>query len=299
MRGFVLVDQSDEELYTVSPEEMEFLALEGNIDFPTITKAEIEDRGKANWFAKSLVLIQTGWFIVQCIARASQHLPLAELEVVTLAYAILNLLVYILWWCKPQNVQFPVRVKLLKPLPEISTRETIPSVGFKVDPLWPFNITAATSESIVTTAMAGNIIMGVVTSIFGAIHCIAWSYEFPSYKEEVLWRVSSVFMTAGPVTYALLCLLLLLVYALWIRRGFTFIEIAGSLGTFKPNWKGVAVTIILVIPLYSLLFSFSWLMIGYVFGRITSLILALIELRALPAGAFQTVSWTTFIPHIG
>ena|ERR1700683_587671 len=104
MEGFVLVDQSDKELYTLSSKKMEFLTQEGTIDFPTITKVEIEDCSKADWLAKSLILIQMGWFIVQFSAHAAQHLPIAELEVVTLAYATLNLLVYILWWYKPQNV---------------------------------------------------------------------------------------------------------------------------------------------------------------------------------------------------
>src|SRR5271170_2384680 len=47
-------------------------------------EAEIEDRGKSDWMAKLLVLIQVSWFIIQCIARA-EHLAITELEIVTLA----------------------------------------------------------------------------------------------------------------------------------------------------------------------------------------------------------------------
>ena len=49
------------------------------------TKAEIQDRGKGDWFAKSLVLLQTSWFVMQCIARGIERLPLTHLEIVTLA----------------------------------------------------------------------------------------------------------------------------------------------------------------------------------------------------------------------
>ena len=78
-----------------------------NIDFSSftmLTKAEIEDRGKSDWLAKSLVLLQTSWFIIQCIAQGIKHLPL------TLAYAAMNFVIYIFWWYKPLNVNRPVQI---------------------------------------------------------------------------------------------------------------------------------------------------------------------------------------------
>ena len=74
------------------------------------TKAEIENKGKSNWLAKLLVLLQTSWFVLQCIARAIGHLPVTHLKIVTLAYAAMNFMMYIFWWHKPLNVNQPVRV---------------------------------------------------------------------------------------------------------------------------------------------------------------------------------------------
>ena len=74
------------------------------------TKAEIEDKGKSDWLAKSLVLLQTSWFVMQCIARAIEHLPVTHLEIVTLAYSAMNFVIYIFWWNKPVNVNRPIRV---------------------------------------------------------------------------------------------------------------------------------------------------------------------------------------------
>ena len=54
-----------------------------DIDFSSFrvpTEAEIKDRGKSDWLAKSLVLLQTSWFVMQCIARAHAHLPVTHLE---------------------------------------------------------------------------------------------------------------------------------------------------------------------------------------------------------------------------
>ena len=81
-----------------------------DISFTMPTEAEIKDRGKRDWLAKSLVLLQTSWFVTQCIARGIKHLPVTHLEIVTLAYAAMNFVIYIFWWNKPLNVNRTVRV---------------------------------------------------------------------------------------------------------------------------------------------------------------------------------------------
>ena len=42
------------------------------------TEAEIKDGGRSDRLAKSLVLLQTSWFIMQCIAHAIKHLPVTQ-----------------------------------------------------------------------------------------------------------------------------------------------------------------------------------------------------------------------------
>ena len=83
------------------------------IDFSSFTvptEAEIEDRGKSDWLTKSLVLLQTLWFVMQCIAWAVEHLPVTHLEIVTLAYVAMNFAIYIFWWNKPLNINRPIQV---------------------------------------------------------------------------------------------------------------------------------------------------------------------------------------------
>src|SRR5271163_3141862 len=64
---------------------------------PYVTEEEIKDRGKSDAIAKGIVLLQTMWFIIQCAARGLTHLPLTRLEVMTLAYAMMNFFIYIFW----------------------------------------------------------------------------------------------------------------------------------------------------------------------------------------------------------
>ena len=67
------------------------------------TGAEIKTRGRRDWFAKSLVLLPTPWFIMQRIARAIEHLPVTHLEIVTVTYAPMNFVIYIFRWNVPLN----------------------------------------------------------------------------------------------------------------------------------------------------------------------------------------------------
>src|SRR5277367_4368063 len=74
------------------------------------TKQELENQSKSDGLAKTLVLLQTLWFVAQCIARRVEKLPTTELEIVTLAYTAIYVGIFIAWWDKPRNVDCPIRV---------------------------------------------------------------------------------------------------------------------------------------------------------------------------------------------
>ena len=99
----------------LSSERISDLLWEGKIEFPTITVEEIKDRSKADGFSKTIALGQTLWFVTQCISRRAQHLDLTLIELLTLSLAVLNGLMYFLWWNKPLDVRCPVRVYLRVP----------------------------------------------------------------------------------------------------------------------------------------------------------------------------------------
>ena len=98
--------QDDQPLHPL--QETDLRNCDGYESFILPTEEEIRDRGKSNWLAKSLVLLQTSWFVMQCIVRAIEHLPITHLEIVTLAYAAMNFVIYIFWWNKPLNVNRPI-----------------------------------------------------------------------------------------------------------------------------------------------------------------------------------------------
>jgi hypothetical protein len=256
---------------------------------PLTSEAEIKDRGKSDGIGKFIVLFQTAWFIIQCIARGIKHLPLTELEIVTLAYSMMNFFVYIFWWDKPRNVGCPIRIyENLAPnhmseerdsgLWEIVVQVMFYIIGaqdqFTVLPqerrvpiFWSGGVEDSDSGWIASLhAALGPSIVGMA---FGAMHCIAWSYEFPSHTELVLWHISCVTMMAVPLLSAVACALV-------------------SIG------ESPQVIVIFAACLILLVLS-AWL---YIAARIATIVMAFTTLRSLPSEAFTVVDWTTFIPHI-
>ena len=119
MGGFTLVDP--EQKNRENKEEGTVLTLDyfrehPEIDshIPEITAAEIEDRSKGDALSKIIAILQTTWFIVQCVARGEQRLALTELELVTLALASLNAVTFAIWWHKPLSLQEPVKIYIQK-----------------------------------------------------------------------------------------------------------------------------------------------------------------------------------------
>jgi hypothetical protein len=302
-----------------------------------IIKEEIEDRSKGDLLSKGIVLIQTGWFILQLIARAIQHLPITELEPVALAFAILNFTTYGVWWNKPLDVQCPVVVievaeDVNEPAaPEIdqcsvTPPEEPPGSLHGTQPALPRGLfTLSHSRSISVKEVVKHVFEAVsdvflnlvytgdsqvevyfvdmqrvptfywgidlgdelywtfqrsvngfsilVATVLGAIHCIAWSFQMPGEVERMLWRIAAAYTTVSPLPFATM------------MGGFNLTPEAPLCHTMR-HCLLLRQLIILGPPLL------------YIAARMTLLAQAFALLRALPAGAYATVRWTTFIPHI-
>ena len=305
MGGFHLFEHSSEETnYNYPCESQEddkplHLLKESDLScysesFTMPTEAEIKDRGKSDWLAKFLVLLQTSWFVMQCIVCGIKHLPVTHLEIVTLAYAAMNFMIYIFWWNIPLNVNRPVRVfqksgesepggtqhqpiseawkltwesvlnglkMIFKFITGIQDQDVNLSREDRVPRFW--------ANSTGNDFMIADLIMLGVGICFGAIHCIAWGFSFPTHAELLIWQVSSVTITAVPI----------------------FIPLMYSLGFWleHTDFSTVAnIAILSLIPAGLL----------YIIARAVTLVLALTSLRELPPGALNTVHWTTFIPHV-
>ncbi|KAL8669386.1 MAG: hypothetical protein Q9168_006022 [Polycauliona sp. 1 TL-2023] len=77
-----------------------------------LSEENIRDKSNADGTAKLIALGQVLWFVAQSIMRAAHHLPLAQLESMTLSYVPLFAITYAFWWIKPKDVLSPSVVEL-------------------------------------------------------------------------------------------------------------------------------------------------------------------------------------------
>jgi len=96
----------EEPYVTVTPAGAVELARLGLLN--PVPEDVIYEKTKADPIKKMVVCMQAGWFIVQCIARVADDLPLSLLEIHVLTHVFVALLMYLFWFAKPYDVASPV-----------------------------------------------------------------------------------------------------------------------------------------------------------------------------------------------
>ncbi|KAJ3995891.1 hypothetical protein F5050DRAFT_215211 [Lentinula boryana] len=95
----------------ITPEGIQFLLKHKPELLPDLSIEEISDRNKRNSLSKSVLVVQVSFFVIDCIARKLQGLPITLLEVTTVAHALCSLLAYVCWWSKPLSVNQPAFIR--------------------------------------------------------------------------------------------------------------------------------------------------------------------------------------------
>lgn len=283
MGGFMLYVNGEPYL-TLNHYHILKLIREECIDVPTLTEKQIHDKSKGNAISKGLVMLQVAWFVMQLITRAIYHLETTQLEVGTLAFAVLNFLTYAAWWNKPLDVRcpHPVHWKSTKSRPkdhirvpesdQVSQWGILSPVFDSITELlsWTYH-----SRKLRVSTFGGNILGDsdtidamvvffsgmLMATIFGGIHCMAWFFAFPTYQEQVLWRMSAVAITGIP-------------------------------------WLLVPITCFLIILNVPSAVGKALCVMSYIAARAILLVLTFTTLRNLPSDTYKVVSWTSYVPHL-
>ncbi|KIK51331.1 hypothetical protein GYMLUDRAFT_234210 [Collybiopsis luxurians FD-317 M1] len=330
----------------IYPEEADFVG--------SIKRREVKDRSHKDGLAKLIAVGQTAWFVVQLLARWVQHLPITKLEIMTFAFAVMDVLIYCFWWNKPQGVRCHVRVpdqlqrreeepaekRMAGEAPERGTPSTNDQfhnavssfvkaarekvykwdISYRLDVLahekglalkfrawlemmgliFLFPITTlfdvifldngtlykSFSDQVVSFARTPKLepsnkmdqyIAYLAAILFGAIHCAAWVFAFPSAIEQTLWRISSIIVSCAPI---------ILIIGIWIAPA-----VSKVFKWLVFDW---------MIDVFECMVMFTGIviMLGYIAARFTLAVLSVLTLRNLPPEAYQTVDWTAFVPHI-
>ncbi|KAJ8502635.1 hypothetical protein ONZ45_g11566 [Pleurotus djamor] len=157
MQGF-LVKSGNGKIRALTLEDI----TSGRVPWPEVSYTELCDRSKGDGFAKSVTILQLSWFTAQLIGRKLQGLAITELEVMTLAYTLTCGILYAFWFDKPYNVKVPI------------------IISTKLDSLPP------PTKSLVGTHRMQIAIL-ITGSLFGAVHLLAWNFDFPTRAEQISW----------------------------------------------------------------------------------------------------------------
>jgi hypothetical protein len=118
-----------------------------------------------------------------------------------------------------------------------------------------------------------NITIILLASTFGAIHCLAWYFAFPTPEVRMLWRVCSVFLAAAPIVIGLLYFL------------------------FLVGWCGPAIFEAPVVVGYLIQFFMPFAWISYAAAHLSLIVIAFYRLWHVPPTAHQAIEWVDLFIH--
>ena len=293
---------------------LERLYIERKIEWPSITKKDIDDRSKGDFLSKGIAVLQTTWFIVQCIVRGVYGMSLTQLELATLAFSALNIALSILWMNKPLCVAIPFQVHLLAPGPpplQESSDSPQSTFGCFLDyfyskfekkglfaPIYifiiePFNVALSSVKDLITCESLPQDQLSVPT------------FYAPSSQKDILAPL--IGLCVGIFFGGIHC----------VAWGFPFP--GGPTGAELYIWRTCAVAIT-VIPLVFFLIvenlrmkitenSFHdcsslriltvyFSIALYCISRAVLVVLPILSLRCLTPEALEDFPWSSFVPHI-
>ncbi|KAF8642791.1 hypothetical protein AX16_009424 [Volvariella volvacea WC 439] len=302
-------------------------------NIPRIPEKEIKDRGKGDILAKALVVVQTTWFVAQCIARHTQGLVLTEIELVTLAFATLNVITYGLWWDKPLNVEYPIYFDengVRIDGPQVNTEMQVKERGPWYQRIWE-SIKAFVAEFrdvCLLVYRQPSILIVVVVMAFMAFMAIfgpLWDMMthrdidnnntptsvHPYYATKMQGNDEVLAILGGSVVGILFGAIHLIgwnfrfstITELWLWRASSLVLVITPFILAIGSGLSLARERLHIEALEhsAMFFLLPTMFLGpplYFTARIILLFLAFFAFRALPESAYQNVRWTEYLPHI-
>lgn len=244
-------------------------------ELENLTGDQIKDLAKSDTLTKLIACGQALWLVAQVLSRLCQHQAITLLEVSTCAYVSCALLSYAAWWKKPQACPSPIIMTCSdeaisefvkdyyeRPYYESETWKELVWAGRQ----WPTSSDLDSDNDLLYYIGTG--LLGLCPTLFGAIHVASWNITLPSNLELWMWRASSIY-----------CLM----------AGVIVVAIGVPMDSDRlPS----SVETCLFYLLYFVMFPI------YVLTRIYMIVEVFLSLRALPRSAFESVQWSSFIPHI-
>ena len=317
---------------TLESEDLEGLSRD---HWPNSSEKDIQDKSKGDSFSKGFAVLQTTWFVSQCIARGVAGLVVTELELATFAFAVLNGILYFLWWNKPLDVFRPVPIYLRHPTSYRSITFALPPVeqsSYTDDRLplatrerflvqhssTPFRHSSAFGRfrAYFCELLEGPLFFLTYIFIMTPFHAdwsptLSTGYDRCQNQGISFLSVPTFYapFTSGENRARLIGLGIGILFGgiHCIAWSFSFQSVAE-----QCIWRisAVNVTVLPIIIAASIIFITNMRFMGiirytlfpctvlYWFSRAALLILPVIALRSLPPASLVDFKWSAFIPHI-
>ncbi|BCS03147.1 uncharacterized protein AKAW2_70025A [Aspergillus luchuensis] len=167
------------------------------------------------------------------------------------------------------------------------------------------------SDNFPITDLKADCIATPVLLAFGSMFMLAWNFHFPSPVEHLLWRIASIYNLVFTVIgglHAGYCdkILLPREYKRRMVLPLSTVKTSTNPSRQRSCLRNLAAKLRNIDPYRNpkrevplrVLFPTSVLCAAYCVGRAYVLTEDFIGLRSLPASAFQTVSWSDYVPHL-
>ncbi|UKZ56782.1 hypothetical protein TrVGV298_010623 [Trichoderma virens] len=291
--------------FPVNSKHILWLMSRGHIRYPEISNEELLDKSKKDTVSKLITCFQVGYLIVQCIARGVQNLPVTTIELSTMAIVVCSIMTSICWISKPQDVRYPVRIKMPVTMDQV-LREAGPVAAR------PYRQTPLDFVDDLTPSWALNIQPFIKLPV--------GPYERPPTPD---WRQQITM--AGNTRESLLMYRhhdICVDPSHWLEFQVPITGRANSVESIKPNLEAGQVEPRAVepsmlesqqpvvekeeepwapkqLPLVWEFWTIFPVAFIYAMARLYILVEPIVGLRSMQAGAFQTVDWMAFLPHVG
>lgn len=178
------------------------------LTYLVLAKEDIQDKSKTDWVTKGIAILQVTRIILNVIVRHAIKLPITQMEIATIAFAVMAIFIYLVNWWKPQNVSRATTLLFKNynegPHDEVGARgqslvHRILGSGTQND--WVEYRDRVPNDFV---SLQGHIpflyyFLGGSSLVFGGLHCLAWCTDFPTIVEMWCWRASSLVTAVLPV----------------------------------------------------------------------------------------------------
>ncbi|KAF5025570.1 hypothetical protein F66182_2378 [Fusarium sp. NRRL 66182] len=131
----------------------------------------------------------------------------------------------------------------------------------------------------------------LLPGLYGGVHLAAWGWGFPSYTEEIMWKLSCLIIVCD-LPISVLVLISCFFWMLFFAESEAFKMIVPE--RWRERWSnswGVVGYFVLLAWVQSLL------ALGYIFARVFIIVESFISLRRAPVGVFISPEWIELFPH--